>query len=154
GDVFRRLTSTFLSPLATSYLLVIAMFFVPLRRRWGPPLALLLLAGALWSHTRAALLALIVGLIVLAAVRRSLRPAVFAVAVAVVGFAFVKGYDHFAPRTHFTPAELRVQQKIAREHPSASHDPTAANESSISEHLASLRDGARTVVDHPWGYGL
>ena len=33
--VFRRLTSTFLSPLATAYLLVVAMFFIPLRRRWG-----------------------------------------------------------------------------------------------------------------------
>ena len=39
GVVFRRLTSTFLSPLATSYLLVVALFFMPMRRRWGPPLA-------------------------------------------------------------------------------------------------------------------
>src|SRR5581483_2057473 len=29
--VFRRLTSTFLSPLATAYLLVVALFFIPLR---------------------------------------------------------------------------------------------------------------------------
>ena len=42
GVVFRRLTSTFLSPLATSYLVVVALFFVPLRRRWGWPLVLLL----------------------------------------------------------------------------------------------------------------
>jgi hypothetical protein len=28
------------------------------------------------------------------------------------------------------------------------------NESSTSEHFASLRDGARTVAHHPWGYGL
>ena len=59
GVVFRRLTSTFLSPLATSYLLVVALFFIPMRRRWGPPLGLLIFAALLWTHTRSALLALV-----------------------------------------------------------------------------------------------
>jgi hypothetical protein len=98
--------------------------------------------------------ALVAGLLVLTAMRRAWRPLVFAAAVVVVGLVFVKGYDHFAPRTHFTAAELRTQEKNAKQHPSASHDPTAANESSTSEHLSSLRDGARAVVTHPWGYGL
>jgi hypothetical protein len=154
GVAFRRLTSTFLSPLATAYLLVVAMFFIPLRRRYGLALAALLFAALLWTHTRAAIIALVAGLLVLAAVRRTWRPAGFAVAVVVVGVVFVKGYDHFAPRTHFTPTELREQERIAREHPDVSHDPTAANESSTSEHLTSLRDGAETVARHPWGYGL
>ncbi|MFL5928502.1 MAG: O-antigen ligase family protein [Gaiellaceae bacterium] len=154
GVVFRRLTSTFLSPLATSYLLVVALFFVPLRRRFGWALALTLFAALLFTHTRSALLALVAGLLVLAVVRRAPRPAVFAVAVAVTAFAFVKGYDHFAPRTHFTAAELRVQQEIAKRRPEASHDPTSANEASTSEHLASLREGATTVLHHPWGFGL
>ena len=154
GGVFRRLTSTFLSPLATSYLLVVALFFVPLRRRWGWPLALLLFAALLATHTRSALLAFVVGLLVLAATRRSTRPVLYAAAVVVVSFVFVKGYDHIAPRTHFTASELKVQEEIAKQHPSASHDPTSVNESSASEHLASLRDGAHTVVHHPWGYGL
>src|SRR5579871_5309891 len=35
GVVFRRLTSTFLSPLATAYLLVVALFLIPLRRPLG-----------------------------------------------------------------------------------------------------------------------
>jgi hypothetical protein len=35
-----------------------------------------------------------------------------------------------------------------------SHDPTSATESSTSEHLTSLRDGATTVIHHPWGFGL
>jgi O-antigen ligase len=108
----------------------------------------------LWTHTRAALLALAVGLLVLAAVRRRWRPVALAVAVVAVGFAFVKGYTHFAPRTHYTRAELRVQERIAREHPAVSHDPTAGNESSTQEHLTQLRQGARTVLHHPWGYGL
>jgi len=154
GVVFRRLTSTFLSPLATAYLLVVALFFVPLRSRFGPPLALLLFAALLWTHTRAAMIALVAGLLVLAVARRRPRALVFAGAVVAVAFAFVKGYDHFAPRTHFTAAELAAQEQNARQHPQVSHDPTAANESSTGEHLASLRDGARTVAHHPWGYGL
>ena len=152
--IFRRLTSTFLSPLATSYLLVTALFFVPLRKRWGWPVALLIFVGLLFTHTRSALLALVVGLLVLAVVRRSLRPALYAVGVVVVALVFVQGYDHIAPRAHFTPSELVVQKQIAQAHPSTSNDPTSVNESSTSEHLASLRDGARTVVHHPWGYGL
>jgi hypothetical protein len=154
GVVFRRLTSAFLSPLATSYLLVVALFFIPIRRRWGPPLALLLFAALLWTHTRSALLALVFGLLVLAVVRRRPLPVALAVAVAIVGVAFVKGYDHFGPRTHFTPSELVIQQRIAKKHPNASNDATSANESSTREHLASLRDGARTVIHHPWGFGL
>jgi hypothetical protein len=83
-----------------------------------------------------------------------LLPLALACAVAVIGFGFVKGYDHFGPRTHFTAAELKIQERIAKQHPNASNDPTSASESSTSEHLASLRAGVRTVVHHPWGYGL
>ncbi|MBA3843018.1 MAG: O-antigen ligase family protein [Actinobacteria bacterium] len=155
GVIFRRLTSTFLSPLATAYLLVVALFFLPLRaRRWAPPLALLLFAALLWTHTRAALLALVVGLLALALLRRVVFPAGLAVAVAAIGLAFVSGYAHFGPRAHFTPAELRIQEANAHAHPGTSNDPTSANESSTSEHLASLRAGARTALHHPWGFGL
>jgi O-Antigen ligase len=154
GVVFRRLTSTFLSPLATSYLLLVALFFIPIRRRWGPPLALLLFAALLWTHSRSALLALVVVLLVRAVLHRSVRPLLWVVVVAAVGLAFVKSYDHLAPRTHFTATELKTQERIAKEHPRASNDATSANESSTSEHLASLRDGAHTVLHHPWGFGL
>jgi O-Antigen ligase len=154
GVVFRRLTSTFLSPLAAAYLLVVAMFFLPLRSRWGLPLGVLLFAAILWTHTRAAVIALVGGLLLLAAVRRAWRLVGWAVAIVVIGLVFVKGYDHVAPRTHFTASELREQERMARERPTVSHDPTSANEASTSEHLASLRDGAKTVARHPWGYGL
>ena len=103
NEVFRRLTSTFLSPLATGYLLVVALFHVPLRKRYGPPVALLLFAALLWTHTRAALLALVLGLLVIAVLRRRARPLVLAILVAAIGFAFVKEYTRFGPRTHFTP---------------------------------------------------
>jgi len=154
GVVFRRLTSTFLSPLATAYLLVVAIFALSLRRRLDVALGVLLFAAILWSHTRAALVGLVAGLLVLAAVRRSTRPLILAAVVVVVGAGFVKGYDHFAPRTHFTPTELKEQQANAAAHPDVSHDPTAAGESSTREHLSSLREGVRTVIHHPWGFGL
>jgi hypothetical protein len=152
--IFRRLTSTFLSPLATAYLLVVAMFFIPLRRRWGLALGALLFAAILWTHTRAAVIALAAGLLVLAIVRRRVQLVGWAVAVVVVAFVFVKGYDHVAPRTHFTAAEKVVQERNGSKTPTVSHDPTSAGESSTSEHLSSLRDGARTVLKHPWGFGL
>jgi hypothetical protein len=154
GVVFRRLTSTFLSPLATSYLLVVALFFVRLRAWRGRVLALLLFAALLLTHTRSALLALVGGLVVLAIVRRSLRPLLFAVVVAVLGFAFVKSYDHIGPRTHFTKAELVQQEENAKLHHGVSNDPTAVNEASTREHLQALREGVHTVVHHPWGFGL
>jgi O-antigen ligase/polysaccharide polymerase Wzy-like membrane protein len=155
GVIFRRLTSTFLSPLATSYLLVVALLFIPLRgRRWAPPLALLLYAALLLTHARAALLALVVALLALALLRRRLFPLGLAVLVAVTGFAFVRGYDHVAPRAHFTQSELRIQERNARQHPHTSNDATSANESSAGEHFSSFRAGARTALHHPWGFGL
>jgi hypothetical protein len=152
--VFRRLTSTFLSPLATAYLLVVAMFFIPLRRRWGLAVAALLFAAILWTHTRAAIIALAAGLVVLALVRRRVQLVAWAVVVVVVAFGFVKGYDHFAPRTHYTAPEKVVQERNGSKTPDVSHDPTSVGESSTSEHLTSLRDGAKTVLKHPWGFGL
>ena len=137
-----------------AYLLVVALFHVPLRRRYGPPVALLLFAALLWTHTRAALLALVLGLLVVAVLRRRARPLVLAVVVAVVGLVFVKEYTHFGPRTHFTAAELRYQEQHAKTAGPASNDATSANDASTSEHLDSLRDGIRTVVHHPWGFGL
>jgi hypothetical protein len=58
-DLLRRLVSTFLSPLATAYLCVVALLLAP-RTRAAIPFAALAAAGLLWSHTRAALLALAV----------------------------------------------------------------------------------------------
>jgi hypothetical protein len=100
------------------------------------------------------LLALVGGLVLLALVRRSLRPLLYAVVVAVLGFAFVKSYDHIGPRTHFTKTELAQQEQNAKLHHGVSNDPTAVNEASTSEHWQALREGVRTVVHHPWGFGL
>ena len=157
ANVFRRLTSTFLSPLATGYLLVVAVLAlvaVPYRRRLGLALGALLFAALLWTHTRAALVAFVVGLVVLALLRRAFVPLALAVLVGIVGLVFVKEYEHFAPRTHFTATELRYQEHHAKTQPSVSNDAASANEASTREHLSSLRDGLRTAFHHPYGFGL
>jgi O-antigen ligase len=154
NHVFRRLTSTFLSPLATAYLLVVALLVLPYRRRLAAAFGALLFAGLLWTHTRAALAALVLGLVVLALLRRSFVPVAVAVLVGVVGFVFVKEYDHFAPRTHFTASEQRYQEQHAHQQPAVSNDASSANEASTREHLSSLRAGLRTAFHHPYGFGL
>ncbi len=76
----RRLVSFFLSPLATSYMLVTALLLSAawlgrLRPRlvlWIPTTALLF-AGLLWTHSRSSYLALALGLVVFAAVRPGWR---------------------------------------------------------------------------------
>ena len=65
----RRLVSTFLSPLATAYVLVIVLLYPrrpPAHVVDGRRLPAIAYAGLLWTHTRAAYLALALGLVVLA----------------------------------------------------------------------------------------
>ncbi len=154
----RRLVSTFLSPLASSYLMVVALLGVGavVRRRRPAALAAAVLAaaGLLWTFSRSSVLAVAVGLAVLAAVRR--RPAALAAAALVVGVAV--GWAHLFPRIapagSWTKADLVYQHQLAARHPSTSNAPTAANEASLSEHWQSLKAGVRTVIRHPEGYGL
>jgi hypothetical protein len=135
-------------------LLVVALLFVPFGLWWGRVVAGLLFAALLWTHTRAGIIALVVALLLLALVRRRPFLLVLAVVVAAVGFAFVKEYTHFGPRTHYTTKELHYQQTHPATPGSSSNDATTSGDSSISEHASSLREGAHTVVHHPWGFGL
>lgn len=146
-DLLRRLVSTFLSPLASAYLFVVALLLAP-RTRVALPVAALVGAGLLWTHTRAALLALAAGLLVLAGVQRRVWAVAAAIATLAVGFAFVKAFPHIGPKTTFTPAELVVQRAHAH------RNPTASGDASTQSHVATLRDGIRTVIHHPQGYGL
>jgi hypothetical protein len=152
--LLRRLVSTFLSPLATAYLCVVALLLAP-RTRAAIPFAALAAAGLLWTHTRAALLALAVGFLVLAVVSRRAWPIAAAAATLAIGVAFVKAYPHIAPRTTFTPAELVVQRRNAqRAQQPTNGNATSAGEPSTQSHLKLLREGIRTVIHHPQGYGL
>jgi O-Antigen ligase len=157
----RRLVSTFLSPLASSYLFVVALLLLASARRAGfasnrlllgwVGAAALLLGGLLWTHTRSALLALAAGLVLLAWARRDVWALGAAIAVVAGGALFVAVYPDIGPRTRFAPSELEVQRSHAKgEGPAAS----GATDASTESHWRNLRDGAETVAKHPWGYGL
>jgi hypothetical protein len=152
----RRLVSTFLSPLATAYALVVVLLLLAAARprRWTVAAGGLAYAGLLWTHTRAAFVALPVGLLVLAVLRRSVPIAVLAGGSVVVTVAFVALFPTIGPSTSYTATELLCLRENAAVEGEASQDPFSAGESSTSSHLTALRDGIETVARHPWGYGL
>lgn len=152
----RRLVSTFLSPLASAYLLVVALIYVlsrPFRWFWGL-LALLLYVGLLYTHTRAALGALVVGLVVLAVAQRRPAPAVLGVVSAVVAALFLAAYPSLGPTTSYTPEELEWLRQNAEQEGGTSGDPFSGGEASTESHWRNLRDGVRVVIEHPQGFGL
>jgi hypothetical protein len=167
GDVFRRLISTFLSPLATSYLLVVALLVATAWWRVDRPrggrlwlwagTVVLLFAALLWTHSRSSYIALALGLLAFAwCVRgdgRRVWAAVVAAAVVslVVGAAFVKAYPHIGPRTSFTPKEQHVQEQLAKTGGPAVN---GEEDASIRSHWRNLRAGIRTVIHHPQGFGV
>jgi hypothetical protein len=152
----RRLVSTFLSPLATAYTLVVACLLLAAARprRWTVAAGALAYAGLLWTHTRAAFIALPVGLLVLGLLRRSAPIAALAVASVVASVVFVAIFPTIGPSTTYTAAELMCLRENAAREGVSSDDPFSAGESSTSSHLSALRDGIRTVARHPWGFGL
>jgi hypothetical protein len=152
----RRLVSTFLSPLATAYTLVVACLLLAAARprRWTVAAGGLAYAGLLWTHTRAAFIALPVGLLVLALLRRSTAIAGLAVASVVASVVFVALFPTIGPTTSYTRAELLCLRQNAADEGVATDDPFSAGESSTSSHLTALRDGIRTIAHHPWGFGL
>lgn len=162
SGLFRRLVSTFVSPLATAYMLVVALLLLATVRRIRPlavALAILCAAGLLWTFSRSSIVALAVGLVVLAAARRRWWPVGAAAVVVAGGFGFAAIFQDVAPRTHWFPSDLPYQQAQAKAkgplpRGSGLQDTYSLREPSIRSHLNSLRDGIRTVVHHPQGYGL
>ena len=155
NDLLRRLVSTFLSPLGAAYMLVVALLFAPAvrtRRRVTLSLAAAAFAGLLFTHTRAALLVLVGGLVVLALTRRAPWAALAATGVVAIGLAFTALYPRIAPETHWFPADLAWQRQQAKLHGGIPENPLA--EPSLRSHLTSLRDGLERVAEHPQGYGL
>ncbi len=150
----RRLVSTFLSPLASAYVLVVALIYVASRplRWWWALLAALLYVALLYSHTRAALAALTFGLVVLAVAQRRVAPAVLAAGSIVFGALFIAIYPSIGPSTSYTSEELAWLRANASDEGPTSGDPT--DDASTESHWRNLRDGARVVIEHPQGYGL
>jgi O-Antigen ligase len=157
----RRLVSLFLTPLGTSYVLVVALVVAAAlawvwRRRLGLVVAavVVMAAGLLWTFSRASVLALAAGLCVLALLLRRAWPIGAAVLTVGVGIAFAHVFPSIGPMGHWTGADLAYQHQQARLHPTVSNSALSANESSIHSHLVNLRDGLRTVGKHPQGFGL
>ena len=151
NNPIRRLVSGFLSPLATSYVLVIVLLYLVARRRtwWTVTAGAIAYAGLLWTHTRAAYLALALGLVVLAVAQRRFLPVALAVASLVIGVGFVKAFPHIGPSTSYTQSELEYLRDKGQQNPGVSDDPLSAGDASTSSHLRNLRDGIRTVDPPP-----
>ncbi len=149
----RRLVSTFLSPLASGYLMVVALLLLP-RRRAAIALAALAFAGLLFTFSRSSLVALAGGLVVLALAARNWRPVVLAVAVAAVAVGWAHVFPSIGPTGHWTKADLVHQRQHARTSGPASGNALSEQEPSLREHWLALKDGVHTVIHHPQGFGL
>jgi hypothetical protein len=148
----RRLISTFLSPLATAYMLCVALLLAAAwRRRRAIPLAAVAFVALLFTYSRSTWIALVAGLVVLAAAQRSARPLVAAGAAVCVFAGFVAVFPDVAPKAHFTPAELIVQHNPGKGEPTQQ---SVANDASTRSHWRNLRDGLERVAEHPQGYGV
>jgi hypothetical protein len=153
----RRLVSTYLGPLASAYMFVVALLLAAafLRRlRILVPLAAVIAAGLLFTFSRSSLLALAAGLIVLTFLTRRWWPVAAAAATLAVSAVWVQAFPHVAPEGKWTKQDLILQRNIAKQRPGASGSAGSINEPSIRSHWISLREGVRTVVHHPQGYGL
>ena len=150
----RRLVSTFLSPLASGYLFVVALLVSLQRTRVALALAAVVFAGLLWTFSRSSLVALAGGIVVLALLRRRGRELALAVLVIAVAVGWAHLFPHIGPTGNWTKADLAYQQKLAKNGPKHSYSATNPNEPSLHEHWTSLKDGVRTVVHHPQGFGL
>src|SRR5207237_3925120 len=81
-------------------------------------------------------------------------PVAAAVATIAVSVAWVHVFPHVAPEGKWTKPDLVQQRKIAKHKPGASGSGESINEPSIHSHWVSLREGVRTVIHHPQGFGL
>ena len=152
----RRLVSTFLSPLATAYMLLAAILVAATWQRGSrrlPVLTALLAVGLLFTYSRTTIAALAVGLVALGYALRSWWPVAAAVVFLAAAFFFVRAYQDLAPETRYTAAELEIQRAGGQEE-ETSGDPFDPDESSFDSHLDSIRDGLRTILEHPQGYGV
>jgi hypothetical protein len=152
----RRLVSTFLSPLASGYLFVVALLVgtAAIRKRWWTPvLGVVIAAGLLWTFSRSSLVALAVGLVVLAFAVRRVSLAGAAIAVVVIAFAWAHVFPSIAPTGTFTKVDVRYQSRLGA---GGGHAfcATCASEPSLHSHWVSLKGGVETMADHPQGYGL
>lgn len=153
----RRLVSTFLSPLASAYALVVALIYVVSRppRWWWAALAALLYVALLYTHTRAAFVALAFGLVVLAVAQRRAAPAFLGLASVVASALFLVAYPSIGPTTSYTPDELEfLRQNAKEEGPPTEGGRFPTEDASTESHWENLREGVQLVIEQPQGFGL
>ena len=153
----RRLVSVFLGPLASAFTFVVALLLAAAlwrRVRVLSVLAALIAAGLLFTFSRSSLLALAAGLVVFALASWRRWPIAAAVATLAVSFAWVHVFPHVAPQGEWTRQDIVQQRNIAKQRPGASGSAGSIDEPSVRSHWISLREGVRTVIQHPQGYGL
>ena len=161
--LFRRLVSSFISPLATAFALVVALLFAGIawqdrrRRPLAAALVAVCAAALLFTLSRSSLLALAGAFVVLAVALRRWWPVVATAVVLAAGVGFAFAFTSVAPETHFFPEDLPYQEEQARKHgglPGGGSLALNPGEPSLRSHWQSLRDGIETVFEHPQGYGL
>jgi hypothetical protein len=153
GEYARRLVSSFLSPLATGYVLAVALLFTAaFPTRATIIVAPLLLAGLLLTHSRSTLIALAGGLVVVALVTRRWWPAVAAPVLAGVAVVFVANFATMVPEGTFTAKDFA--QAAGGTGSEVAGEALSLSEPSLSSHLRALREGFERVGAHPQGYGL
>ncbi|HET7043595.1 MAG TPA: O-antigen ligase family protein [Gaiellaceae bacterium] len=151
-EIVRRLIGTFLGPLATAFLLCVALLAAAAwRRRWTILPAAVAAAALLWTYSRSTWLALAFGLVVLALAQRRLALVAVAAVWLAVAAGYAQAFPHVAPEAHFTPTELRFQRNHAK---GSDTSVSLADDASTRSHLRNLRDGIETVARHPQGFGL
>ena len=112
-------------------------------------------AGLLWTHTRAAYLALALGLVVLAVAQRRLAAGrARGRARSSSASASSRRSRTSARRRATRQTELVDLRRQGQQNPGVSDDPLSAGDASTSSHLRNLREGIRTVVHQPLGFGL
>lgn len=159
--LYRRLVSSFLSPLATAYMLGVALLAAVTpgsawrRPRFLAPLVVVIAAGLLFTLSRSTMLGVAVGLVTLAVARWRPWPVLGAVVVVAAAYVFVGQFHQIGPRTHFFREDRAWQEQNAKVKGGLPEGTaTSLSEPSLQEHWAALKDGLRTVRDHPQGFGL
>ena len=161
GTVYRRLTSLFLSPLGTAYVLAIALLVLAAgwsrRRPWlVAGLAVLWSAALLMTLSRSTMAALAGGFLVLALALRRWWPVLPALATVAALVALNSAFPHIAPHSHFFPADLKYQSERAQQNGGTDVPGSllSTGEPSIASHLHELKQGLRKISRHPQGFGL
>ena len=122
-----------MSPLATGYLIVVALLWAP-RRRLALALGAVAFAGLLFTFSRSSLVALAGALVVYALVARTVLPVALAAVVAAVAIGWAHVFPSIGPTGTWTKHDLVIQRQHAKASGPASGSALSEREPSLREH--------------------